>query len=300
MTTNILVVIDPEEAEHSALNRIKEIPATADVRYKVDLYLDALPVLAREAGHSPLKDQVESKREWLEALVHPLRDVGYTIDVEVVAFTKLYEEIIKSARKFGADFVFKPLRQHDTIRRVFFTSTDWNLVRLCSVPLLLVNDQPSVHGKPVIAAVDVGDEDEAHKELNEIVLEQANLLARVLASEVHVIYAYGPAAVASRAAVGDPLAYKIARGKYDEELAVARELAARHGVTEGNVHLREGVPDIVLDDYAKESGAGVIVLGTVARRGASGFFVGNTAEAALERTDIDVFVVKQADYKSPL
>ena len=44
--TNILIVIDPEESNYTALERIKEIPTTADVDYKVDLYFDAAPVLS--------------------------------------------------------------------------------------------------------------------------------------------------------------------------------------------------------------------------------------------------------------
>jgi universal stress protein E len=293
----ILVIIDPEETNHSALNRIKEIPATADVDYKVDLYVDAVPVLASNAGSVDI--HTGEKKKWLDELVAPLRDVGYRITTEVIAFTRLYEEMIRSAQKFGADLVFKPLRQHNTLRRVFFTSTDWNLIRLCPMPVLMVSDEVSVRGKPIVAGVDVGDDDAAHKELNNIVLEQAKVLAGVLESEIHVVYAYGPAVVASRAAVADPLAYQIARDKYDEELDEARGLARTHEVSDSEVHLREGAADAVLAEYAEEVGAAAIVLGTVSRKGAAGLFIGNTAEAALERTPCDMFVVKLSDFQTP-
>ncbi len=295
----ILVIIDPEETEHSGLNRVREIPPTADVTYKVDLYIDAVPVMAGSANGDALKRQLDEKRAWLDSLVEPLRDAGYSIKTDVIAFTRLFEEIIKSADRFGADFVFKPLRQHGPLKRLFYTSTDWNLIRMCKTPLLLVSDQQSVRGKPVIAAVDAGDQDEAHATLNQAVLENAGLLARVLEAPVHVIYAYGPAVVASRAAVADPLAYQISRDKYEEEFKTAEQLALSHGVAPEMVHLREGAPDIVLNDYATEQGAGILVLGTVARAGIAGRFVGNTAESTLERAHCDVFVIKQSDFTPP-
>ena len=294
--TNILIVIDPEETEHSALSRIKEIPVSADINFKVDFYLDAVPVSAEEA--SKIDFHIKDRRAWLDQLVEPYRSQGYKITTEILPFRRLYEEIIKSARQFKADFVFKPTRQHNTLKRVFYTPNDWNLIRLCPTPLLMVSDQREEHGKPVVAAIDVSDKDTAHQSLNEVVLEQAGLLSRVLGSDIHIVFAYGPSIVAGRSAIADPLAYQISRDRYDEFMKAAKELAKNHGVACDNVHMREGAPDMVIDEYAREADAGVIVLGTVARRGAAGLFVGNTAEGVLERTNTDVFVVKVPGFEA--
>lgn len=298
MATNILVIIDPEEATHSALNRVREISPDADVQYKVDLYIDAVPAMAGEVNSDAIKKVLLDKRTWLDGLVSPLKEAGYAISTEVIAFNRLYEEIIKSAKRYGADFVFKPVRQHGTFRRLFYTSTDWNLVRLCDVPLLLVSDEEKVHGRPVIAAIDVGDKDEAHKALNVAVLDQANLLARVIGSKVHIVYAYGPAVIASRS-VADPLAVEIERAKYESEHAAVTSVAKQHGIEADNVHMREGATRQVVTSHAEELKAGIVVLGTVARSGASGLFIGNTAESVLESASCDVFVVKPPSFESP-
>ncbi|MCB1693604.1 MAG: universal stress protein [Pseudomonadales bacterium] len=299
--TRILVIIDPDETEHTALSRIREIPPTADVDYKVDLYVDARPVAASRADQNAVREFLTEKRTWLDGLVKPLKDVGYRITTEVIAYTRLYEDIIKSARQCKADFVFKPLRQHGALRRTFYTSTDWNLIRLCPMPLLLVNDQTSVHNKPIVAAVDVSDEDEAHKALNRIVLEQSKLLSRILEADVHVLFAYQPVSMNSASVVaGGTVAYNITRDQYEAEHKAAVALAKSFEIDEGQVHLREGAPDIAVSEYASEIDAGVTVLGTVARKGASGLFIGNTAEAVVERTATDVFVVKPGDFKAPV
>ena len=296
--TNILIVIDPEESNYTALERIKEIPATADVDYKVDLYFDAAPVTARKANSNSLRESIAAKQAAVDKLVTPYKEMGYRITTSVIQIHRLYEDIIKSARDYKADFVFKSVRQHAPLKRMFYTSTDWNLIRMCPTALLLVRDQGTVRGKPVIASVNIDDEDPEHQELNRIVLAQANALAEVLGAKVHLIYAYGPAVVMGDGA--DPMAYQIAKDKHDAEFKKAKALASVNNVLASNTKLREGTPATIVTEYAEEISAGIIVLGTVARNGASGLFIGNTAESMLEKTHRDMFVIKLESFVSPV
>ena len=296
--TNILIVIDPEESNYTALERIKEIPATADVDYKVDLYFDAAPVTARKANSNSLRESIAAKQAAVDKLVTPYKEMGYRITTSVIQIHRLYEDIIKSARDYKADFVFKSVRQHAPLKRMFYTSTDWNLIRMCPTALLLVRDQGTVRGKPVIASVNIDDEDTEHQELNRIVLAQANALAEVLGAKVHLIYAYGPAVVMGDGA--DPMAYQIAKDKHDAEFKKAKALASANNVLASNTKLREGTPETIVTEYGEEISAGIIVLGTVARSGASGLFIGNTAESMLEKTHRDMFVIKLESFVSPV
>ena len=296
--TNILIVIDPEESNYTALERIKEIPATADVDYKVDLYFDAAPVTARKANSNSLREGIAAKQAAVDKLVTPYKEMGYRITTSVIQIHRLYEDIIKSARDYKADFVFKSVRQHAPLKRMFYTSTDWNLIRMCPTALLLVRDQGTVRGKPVIASVNIDDEDTEHQELNRIVLAQANALAEVLGAKVHLIYAYGPAVVMGDGA--DPMAYQIAKDKHDAEFKKAKALASANNVLASNTKLREGTPETIVTEYGEEISAGIIVLGTVARNGASGLFIGNTAESMLEKTHRDMFVIKLESFVSPV
>ena len=296
--TNILIVIDPEESNYTALERIKEIPATADVDYKVDLYFDAAPVTARKANSNSLRESIAAKQAAIDKLVTPYKEMGYRITTSVIQIHRLYEDIIKSARDYKADFVFKSVRQHAPLKRMFYTSTDWNLIRMCPTALLLVRDQGTVRGKPVIASVNIDDEDPEHQELNRIVLAQANALAEVLGAKVHLIYAYGPAVVMGDGA--DPMAYQIAKDKHDAEFKKAKALASVNNVLASNTKLREGTPATIVTEYGEEISAGIIVLGTVARNGASGLFIGNTAESMLEKTHRDMFVIKLKSFVSPV
>jgi len=292
----ILIVVDPEDSEHRALNRIKEISTDA-ATFKVDYYLQS-PDGAKDA--SSVMTEIEIKRGWLSELVQPYINLGYKIETEVLLFHRLYESIIKSADIFGAELVFKPLRRHQTLRTLIFTPTDWKLVRVCPCPILFVTHGNSIKGEPVVAAIDIASADAAHQALNQVVLEQTQRLANVLNADVHLVHAYHGVAVSGQTALSDPLANVPVVDRRKLQFSAAYDLAASINIPQDRVHLGEGAADEVVNRCAAEINAGVVVIGTVARSGTAGLLIGNTAESVLEGARSDVFVVKQAEFISPV
>ena len=301
MMSTILVVIDPDESEHGGLSRIKSMPVDVADFY-VELYVERSSTPPREKlMASSVSDEAAPqaanyKLIWLDSLVQSLRDLGYTIETRVIVFDRLYEAIIRRAAVLHADLIFKPLRQHGFLRRALFSATDWNLVRCCPAPLLLINHASAIHRKPVIAAVDVDTKDVVHQELNQIVLSQARQLADLLGSTVHLVNAYSLSPYIGAGSAAD----QVIRLKQKNQLKSALNMAAKYQIAADQVHLREGAADIVINDLAREIDAGVIVLGTVARSGISGLFIGNTAESIMEHTQSDVVAVKQSDFISSI
>lgn len=301
MMSTILVVIDPEESEHGGLSRIKSMPVDVADFY-VELYVERSSTPPREklmassVGDEAAPQAADYKLIWLDSLVQSLRDLGYTIETRVIVFDRLYEAIIRRAAVLHADLIFKPLRQHGFLRRALFSATDWNLVRCCPAPLLLINHASAIHRKPVIAAVDVDTKDVVHQELNQIVLSQARQLADLLGSTVHLVNAYSLSPYIGAGSAAD----QVIRLKQKNQLKSALNMAAKYQIAADQVHLREGAADIVINDLAREIDAGVIVLGTVARSGISGLFIGNTAESIMEHTQSDVVAVKQSDFISSI
>lgn len=291
--TKILVVIDPLEETHSALERCKEISPDADLQLHVCMFVSADS--ARD-----LANTLKEKASWLTDQVKPYIDLGYDISTEVAAFVRLYETVIQVAQKCAADLIFKPMRQHSIIRRVVLTSTDWNLIRLCPIPILLVSDREVIHGKPVIAAVDVCSHDENHEELNRIVLEQATQVADVLESKVTCVNAWHVSSAVMAAGSVDPTPYEIAHAKKIDHITESQTMCAKYDIPTERVLVEEGTAEFVINNLADDLQAGVIVLGTVARSGMSGLFVGNTAEAVLEGSSTDVLVVKLPSFECPL
>ncbi len=291
--TRILVVIDPKEEVHSALERCKEVSPEADLQIKVCMFIEA-------DSAQTLAQTLKTKKAWLEEQIVAYRNIGYDISCDVQSFSRLYEAIIKASTRYDADLVFKPMRQHSLVRRVVLTSTDWNLIRFCPQPLLLVNGANAVHGKPVVAAVEVLSQDESHEALNQVVMEQAARVARVIGSEVTCVNAWDITSSVVAASSMDPTPYVISRDKRAKHIESARELAGQHGIPIERVIVDEGPANQVINTIAEEVGAGVVVIGTVARTGVSGLFIGNTAESVMDSSRCDVLVVKQPEFVCPL
>ena len=291
----ILVVTDPEFSNEVVLNRIKEVPKE-DTLFRIEHYLAATSAKDGSAFSTALQE----KQKWLDDLVAPLIADGFKIEIRVQAYAKLHEAIIASALDFGADYVFKPLRHHSNLHRVLYTSTDWNLIRFCPCPLLLVSANEAVHGKAVLATLDLETRDAPHQKLNEIVLERSKALAGLVEGQVHIASAYNTITVASGNTSLDPLQYNVLKGARDEHLKKGKAIAESNEIEPDNVHLGEGAPEIVVNEIANSIDAGIIVLGTVARTGVSGMFIGNTAESVMESVNVDVFVVKQREFVTPI
>ena len=291
--TKILVVIDPREETQFALERCKEISPEADLQLHVC-------TLVEPAAASEMAQILKEKKVWLNEQIEPYVELGYDITTELISSGRFYEGIIKVASKIGADFIFKPMRQHSLIRRVVLTSTDWNLIRFCPHPLLLVSNRNVVHGKPIIAAVDVCSHDSKHEELNRIVMQQSLRVAAVLESEVNCVNAWFVNSAVMAAGSVDAAPYQIAHAQKIDHINESRALCEKYSIPGDRVFVEEGSATFVVNHIAKEIDAGVVVIGTVARTGMSGFFVGNTAESVLESSTTDVMVVKQPGFECPL
>ncbi|MDH5737674.1 MAG: universal stress protein [Gammaproteobacteria bacterium] len=297
MTTRILAIVDPEREDQTALRRCSELPADADIAIHIAFFL---PIASAEKLAHHDYANPKKKRELMDKMIEDYGLQNRNFTSEVVPFDRLYESIIRTARQCDADYIFKPLRKHNLVKRSLFTSTDWNLIRMCPIPILLVSQAESVVGKPVIAALDIGSKDDSHKELNRIVLSQAQVVARVVNSGVHAINACTFPSAAWGYSATDPAPYESARAQLTENLAQLVEISKEFGISKEYVAVREGTPSLVINTYSDEVKAGIAVLGTIARSGLAGLFIGNTAESVLENCITDILVVKHADFQSPI
>ena len=66
------------------------------------------------------------------------------------------------------------------------------------------------------------------------------------------------------------------------------------------LHLLEGDAKHVVPTIARDLNVDLIVMGTVARTGIAGFFMGNTAESILTQLDCSVLTVKPPGFISPV
>ena len=96
----------------------------------------------------------------------------------------------------------------------------------------------------------------------------------------------------------DPTTYTDAvRGHH---LTAMKALRQKHGLSEEQTLVQQGLPEDVIPEAAKQLNAAMVILGTTGRTGLSAVFIGNTAEHVIDKINCDVLALKPNGYVSPL
>jgi len=170
------------------------------------------------------------------------------------------------------------------------TSTDWQLLRECPAPLLLVAEKKWHRAKPVLVTLDLSSEIATKRKLNDKVLGTAKGLAAALGVELEIITAIEIPTLLSDLDLVDPHAY--VREAKETMKPQIRKLAAAHDIPEKAFHCKRGPVEKVITSHAAKVRAQVVVMGTVARKGVKARLLGNTAEKVLRHMKTDVLAIK--------
>ncbi len=169
-----------------------------------------------------------------------------------------------------------------------------------------------------MAAVDVNDdypseELDTRRLLNQQILEMASALALSDFSELHIVHAWHAALESTMrgAFINRPeaevVAYVEAERQHhkdnlnvlmDETIGSLGQKTLEHIKPE--THLLKGLPQSEIPEFARELKVDLVVMGTVARTGLSGFFMGNTAESILNQLDCSVLAIKPPGFETPV
>jgi universal stress protein E len=170
------------------------------------------------------------------------------------------------------------------------TSLDWQLLRECPAPVLIVAEKRWHQTRPVLASLDLASELPTKRQLNHKVLASAKWLAEALGVELEIITAVEVPLLLADLDLVDPVAY--AREAIEEMQPHLRELAAAHDLPESVFRCKRGPVARVINSRAAKVRAQIVVMGTVGRKGVKGRLIGNTAEKVLGHLKTDVLAIK--------
>lgn len=213
-----------------------------------------------------------------------------------------HEAIVRRARLCRADLVMAVARPHRLGGRLLLRNTDWELIRQCPVPLLLVKSRRPYRQPVVLAAVDPFHGHARPAGLDARLLAAGRRFAQLLRGTLHVFHAYMPLVTIAAAPVGTaPLVVLPPEAEEAHGRQIARvidALAARSGIARSRRHVHMG--DVAGELRAATRGlrAGLVVMGAVSRSALKRFFIGNAAEHVLDALDCDVLIVKPRGFKS--
>jgi universal stress protein E len=237
---------------------------------------------------------MSAHRAVLEKYVRRAEAAGVPALCEALWGTPFHEVALGRVAATQPDLVVKHSVHHNRIERTLFTGSDWHLIRDCPAPLLLVKAPARLEGTRMLVCVDPLHSHDKPAALDHRLLRTAQLLAGPLGGEVHALHVFSiPTPVT---VVGD--AYIAAAATPPPEATVAaatsafRQLMAVHSMPADRTHLKVGAPARDILATARELDAGLVIMGAVSRGRLDRWFVGNTAEAVLDRLACNVWVEK--------
>ena len=192
----ILAGIEPEEDKQKSLARALEIASKtgASVTAFLSIYdfsYEMTTMLSVDERESMRQAVVDDRTDWLADKVEGmLGDGSISIDIKVVWHNRPFESIIYEVIDNNFDLIVKGTQQHDTLKSVIFTPTDWHLLRKSPTPVLLVKEHDWPEDGQIIAGVNVGTADSDHKSLNHIITKTAIDFAALLKGHVNLVNSY--------------------------------------------------------------------------------------------------------------
>jgi universal stress protein E len=297
--TRILVTIaDPSAGMSNAVRRAGALAHATGASIEL---LNAIPsAMSEGAAHAQAERFVrfaaEQNRRALERTANRLRREEIIVETTVQTGYPAHEAILRRARLGAADLVIIEAHKHRVFARLLLTQTDFELIRHCPVPLLIVKGRAAWRSPRILAAIDPFHANDKPSRLDGNILDAALAVADLVRGSVHAAHVYRPyvgpvvaAPVGAAVFAADPVeerAYEASvRKRFYEALG-------RYGIPRSRAHLVCGEPAIEIPAAARRIHAGIIVMGAVSRSGLKRIFVGNTAEQVLDGVHCDVLVVK--------
>ena len=217
-----------------------------------------------------------------------------------------YEAIIRRAHRIAADLIIAECHGRRHVAPWLLHMTDWELLRLSPVPVLIVKSPRPYRHPVVLAAVDPSHAFAKPGRLDEEILQLGGALEEALRGTLHALHACTlPLPVGT-----PPIAWT--RGKMQApaiqaEIEAKAVAQARPGfdrvmksadIPRSRRHLVARHPIDAIPELARRTHCAIVVMGAVSRSGLKSIFIGNTAERVLDCLQCDLLVVKPQRFET--
>lgn len=317
---NILCVTVSDSDNKTVVERAAVLAKNNQARLTVVRVISKIPPNLKlpDGALSPHELEARIIKEHEKELIVMVSHWGKDIEMKPkVLVGTPFLEIIREVLRNGRDLVIKTAESGGLLDRVF-GSNDMQILRKCPCPVWLVKpNSPKVYQR-ILAAVDVDNfylpgELETRRLLNLQILEMSSSLALSESAKLHIVAVwqaiaeYGLKRGVPSISEEDAFSYvESVKERHRQDLNILMdEVASQTGRDffenlQPQTHLLKGSPRKEIPSFADKIDANLVVMGTVARTGISGFFIGNTAETILNRLKCSVLAIKPPGFETPV
>ena len=302
---SILVAVkDPASRRLAAVSKAIQVAEGTGAQIEL-FHAISTPLLADAYVYSP-QELAQAERAIrarhlaaLDKTASRLRRRGIKATVSAEWDFPAYEAIVRRARRIGADLIVAERHGGRRIAPWLLHLTDWELLRLSPLPVLLVKNAKPYRRPAVLAAVDPSHAFAKTAQLDSEILRVAGIISDALRGKLHAVHAYMPIpplmSTSAETMNANVLATLESDARVKAKSAFQRVLASANIPAERR-HLVARAPIEAIPAAARKSRCAIVVMGALSRSGLKRVFIGNTAERVLDELACDVLVVKPAHF----
>ncbi len=304
-SNSILAIVEPDIHPHEVVERAAWLARLHDAR--LDLLLcdpDIGPLHAGWYLSNEAKEIAESintaQQEMIDELADNVRDTEIEVSAGVLNERPVAEAILHEVEERKPMMLVKGTHYHSTAERAIFVDTDWQLVRACPCTLYLVKPTEVRDNPVVVAAVDPTHAHDKPAALDKAITQAALDIADRSGGEVHLLHTYQRLTGVGREATRTFKPIKIPLDELDQRIRKDHRerldaFAAVFDFDDDLVHHLPGYAKELLPQFARTHGAGLVVMGGLARWSLKRAVIGSTAERVLDHLPCDVMIVRTPD-----
>ena len=300
---NILVVLNPENDKQYALARAvrlaKEQKNSNPVKITLflaiyDLSYEMSALLSPEERAEMHRNLIEQRKLAIQPYIEKYDSDGINFSSTVVWHSNEAEAITTEVETHNYDLVVKYTNAEESLKSLIVTPVDWQILRKCPTPILVVKDGDWKHQRRILVAVNVSDdENEAHSTFNdELVSLSMDLADSLDRGNIHLVTAYPPTPINMAIDLPEFSSGEYSSGLRGQYLLNMKALRQKYGIDGDHTHVLEGFPEDVIPQVAEKLEAELVILGTIGRTGLSAAFLGNTAEHVISKLNCNLLAIK--------
>jgi universal stress protein E len=236
----------------------------------------------------------------LEDIATRVRRHNIKVNVRAEWDFPVYEAIVRRAVRIKADLIIASVRPGRHRLPSLMRLTDWELVRLSPVAVLLVKDPHPYRHPAVLAAVDPTHAFAKPSGLDKQILQLGRALSQKLRGSLHAVHAYArvPGGSFPKGAITPALIEQVQQDAERAARIMFDRILKSSPITRAHRYLIARDPVNAIAEAARNSCCAIAVLGGISRSGLKSLLIGNTAERILDDLRCDVLVVKPVHFRN--
>ena len=298
----ILLAVADADAR-PAITRAAQIARRSNAR--IELYSAVKPVTqfltSKAKTLAASRASVERKLAELEGVAKRLREDGIRVSCEADLEYSPADGILQRIKATRPDLVVIQAHKHGLLARLMLSQTDFDLIRRCPAPLLIVKTAVSQGRPAMLAALDPWHVGGKPAGLDEHLVDVAHAVSHGLGGKLHAAHVHAPPMRYEADSVMAPVLVPVSPAEQKRYVAAVRRrfraLGKRLQISAQNLHLRLGDPGLELPELVRSLKIDTLVMGAVSRSAVNRILIGSTAERVLDALPCNALIVKPKGFR---